>query len=630
MAYKNKSFTANFSANNGFGDNNRFQIQNLFYQQTNKGTIFTSGFLQSHTTPFMQTQTIAGVDFQSTLKTVRNPESLLATPVILYLPQGSQVSIFKNNQLIFSNYLSAGYQKIDTNAFPDGGYDLSIKIGSAEITHQFFSKTSILPPANAPQYYVTGGYLTNGMLAYSTYNNLPKVFNLAFIQSGINKRVTNNLASFIDVLVNQDENFVNVGAMVFYNNAYLQSAALLSSKGSYGFYTQLNYQKNKLSVNAVVTKVFADELNLSTIFLSNLAENDGLSFNYQVTDKDLLGVQGNYTRAFGDLYYSYGAGGYYQRYLGHYKNMGFLVNANVNYDFALGTTYYTGLTIQFNVGRFASNEAIGWQGQSREPHYNSVAKPLIAQGNMSYSKQNEMGLGYAFTTNHTISADQQAVAGTYNYVDRRFFTSIYANYNDIENFGSTLGYGGRFQSDVIVTKNGVTFNGLPSFTTTGIVARVTVPKNSAEASARFNIIDENNYKIGSIPANTTVLIPFESFIDKNLILVNASKSAYSIVDATRHITLYPGNIGRHNWRVSKQVIVIGRLVDEQHRPLTNAWVHQGDNGIFSDEQGYFQLEIPLKTKTLSATQGAHSCSFPVQLTLEESYHYMSEVVCVVQ
>ncbi|RUQ81539.1 TcfC E-set like domain-containing protein [Legionella septentrionalis] len=78
----------------------------------------------------------------------------MATPLVIFVPQASQVDIFKNEQLIFSQYLEAGYQHINTGNFPEGGYELTIKIGPSNIIRRFFSKGSSLPPAYAPQFYV--------------------------------------------------------------------------------------------------------------------------------------------------------------------------------------------------------------------------------------------------------------------------------------------------------------------------------------------------------------------------------------------------------------------------------------------------------------------------------------------
>lgn len=172
--------------------------------------------------------------------------------------------------MIFSQYLEAGYQRINTSGFPEGGYELTIKIGSSHIIHRFFTKGFSLPPEHAPQFYVVGGYLTNGMILNHTYNFLPQVLNIPILQAGINKRMSERVAVLSDILLNSHQGLLDFGFTSYLGNYFVKTAALITTKKNYGAYTMINIQKNRFNINLIVTKIFYQKKNRDYIFLNNL------------------------------------------------------------------------------------------------------------------------------------------------------------------------------------------------------------------------------------------------------------------------------------------------------------------------------------------------------------------------
>lgn len=230
-AYKNSSIIGNISQNNGINNGQRFQIQNFYAQHFARDKIYMGGYITNPTSPFFQTQIIAGAAIKTTLETVRNAEDIMVTPLVIFVPQASQVDIFKNEQLIFSQYLEAGYQHINTGNFPEGGYELTIKIGPSNIIRRFFSKGSSLPPAYAPQFYVIGGYLTNGMiLNHNAYDFLPGILDIPVLQAGINKRIGERVAFLSDILLNSHQGLMDFGPTFFGEIHSLKQQGLLPQR----------------------------------------------------------------------------------------------------------------------------------------------------------------------------------------------------------------------------------------------------------------------------------------------------------------------------------------------------------------------------------------------------------------
>lgn len=626
LAYKNSSIIGNMSQNNGINTGEYFQVQNLYAQHIAQDKIYSGGYIVNSVSPFFQTQIIAGAGIKTTLDTVKNAENIMATPLVIFIPQASQVSIFKNNQLIYSQYMDAGYQRINTNSFPDGGYELLIKIGTSNVMRRFFSKGSSLPPVNAPQFYVTGGYLTNGMILNdNAYEFLPKVLNIPVLQTGINKRVSERTALIADLLVNSHQGLLDFGPTVFLGNSFIKTAGLITTKSNYGVYTMFNTQKYRINFNLIATKIFYQNKNPDHFFLNNLIDNDSVSVSYSLSERDLLGVQANYTKSLDQLA-TYNAGAFYQRLLGNYNGMGFFFNAGYNRAIYSGNTYSVSLSVNFMKGRLTGTESLSWQNQQkRAPENSQLAKPVVLQGNTVYSHQNEQEIGYSFNELHTLSPSVSSLAGTYDYTAQHGFVAAYANYNRTNGLGTTTGYGGNFETELAVNQNGVRTNGVNRGYASGIIAYVK-PTNAADKSSMFALLDANNRKIALIPANHKTFIPLPGFTDQNYTLVNLSKADYVIKEPTRHITLYPGNIGYYAWNVERRVIVIGRVVGkEQGRPLANTWIHAGKNGIFSDEEGNFQLELVQNTPMLMA---GDECQINLpKLNTNKAYLYIGDLQC---
>ncbi|MCW8449732.1 TcfC E-set like domain-containing protein [Legionella quinlivanii] len=628
FAYGNNSLIGNISQNNGIDNGQHFQIQSLYAQNISRDKIYTGGYIVNPSSPFFQTQILAGVGVKTTLETLRNSESITASPLVIFVPQASQVSIFKNEQLIYSQYLPAGYQTINTNGFPDGGYELTIKVGVNNTTQRFFSKGFSLPPPQAPQYYVTAGYLTNGLtLDNNGYNFLPDVLNVPVVQAGFSSRLNQRLAIMGDVLLNSHQGLFDFGPAFFIGNSFVKTTGLLTTKSNYGLYTLINTQRKQLNLSVIATKIFYQDKNEDYYFLNNLEDNNSASLSYQLTQKDLIGMQANYTKLL-EQPRSYGAGAYYQRQIGFYKGMGFFLNTAYNEAVHIGNTYYFGLSMNFSRGRLAGTESLSWQNQQNNNQNNPLAMPVVAQGSTVYSHQNERGLGYSLNEMHTVSRTASSFAGIYNYTAANEFISSYINYNQTREDGSSIAYGGSLETEIAANENGVFLNGADRGNSAGIIAQVT-SANLNDKSAQFALIDAYNRKVAVIPVNEKVFVPLPGYTDENFTLVNLSSADYAIQEPMRHVTLYPGNIDHYTWQVERRIIVIGRLLNrDKSQPLRNRWIHSGQNGIFSDEEGYFQLELSQNISSLSV-EGLGNCQIDLpNFQGNKAYYYLENVSCL--
>jgi hypothetical protein len=198
------------------------------------------------------------------------------------------------------------------------------------------------------------------------------------------------------------------------------------------------------------------------------------------------------------------------------------------------------------------------------------------------------------------------------------------NGNHIKNQKNAVGYGGSLETELVMNQHGARFNGIQRSNASGILVQVDSDQIE-DKSSRFALVDEYNHKIAILPIHKKAFISLPGFTDQNYTLMNLSKTDYYIQEPVRHITLYPGNVHYYVWKVEKRIIIIGRAMIKPRHPLANTWIHVGENGIFSDNDGYFQLELSQNTKTLLAED---ICKMHLpNLRINKTYLYMGEIAC---
>jgi outer membrane usher protein FimD/PapC len=80
---------------------------------------------------------------------------------------------------------------------------------------------------------------------------------------------------------------------------------------------------------------------------------------------------------------------------------------------------------------------------------------------------------------------------------------------------------------------------------------------------------------------------------------------------SRRVTVYPGNVASAAWTVRQVTPAFGRVVDATGRPLAFARVEGAAEPSFTDDLGYFQVELPGATTLQFATNTGPVCTIPV-------------------
>lgn len=77
---------------------------------------------------FLPLGAIDGLRLGSTMSYLNRERASQGTPVVIMLSRSARIDAYRNNQLLSSFYLPAGNQEIDTSSFPNGSYNIELRI----------------------------------------------------------------------------------------------------------------------------------------------------------------------------------------------------------------------------------------------------------------------------------------------------------------------------------------------------------------------------------------------------------------------------------------------------------------------------------------------------------------------
>lgn len=126
----------NIIGNTRFASENS-ELDDLYYRYDMSGTSFNAGLISTeklgNNAGFSQSlldqrQDLIGVEYGSSNRTLRKNEGESLIPVEVIMARAGRVEIFKDGNLIETQYLDAGIAPVNTSSFPNGNYMVELRI----------------------------------------------------------------------------------------------------------------------------------------------------------------------------------------------------------------------------------------------------------------------------------------------------------------------------------------------------------------------------------------------------------------------------------------------------------------------------------------------------------------------
>lgn len=109
----------------------------------------------------LRRQPLLGVGVARSMKSRRDRDAVISSPIELFLPQRSRVDIFRDDRLVSSGFYEAGNQELETTRLPAGAYEVELVItdmdGNVRTERQLFVKSTVVAPPGEALWFADAG-----------------------------------------------------------------------------------------------------------------------------------------------------------------------------------------------------------------------------------------------------------------------------------------------------------------------------------------------------------------------------------------------------------------------------------------------------------------------------------------
>lgn len=586
------------------------------------------GLLETLGQDFAYSRNFLGVSYSSELAAYDDLKNLRGSRLELYVPSRAQVDIYRGNRIIYSRMLDFGLQEIDTTRFPAGSYSVRAVITetNGNVTEEVlnYSKFLEISPRGKPEYNIQVGVARGEAFDFGT---------TPVYQAGLKWRYWDNLQAEFDIYGSAGLNMLEPGFIFFHgDDLRLEGAFAYSTAGDAGInfdlYNKglrendswsLGYSNAFKGFDYDITQFTSDDFET---YLSGQQERLNFHYNTRLSNDATLSFAAAYTDNGQDQRYNYGP----RLRFDLLKSREHRIFSDTQLTMSSGSgRFFTSLTYRRNANPWRYEGSIGRGRQQGYAYWNQ-------RNVLSYDKTESNGRGTSVQlTNDNYQHNGAVESNNDLLVNHQNDTLALRTYlrnasGDTIDQSEKLSVGGEITTSMIWTEDGHKAQ-LPKVSDRGMAVIDIVGDESIEAEFEVLVdgVARGYGRIGeSVPVN---LMPYET----HSITLRATKGAdlIKVEDKQEVVSILPGNIAQMQWRIDKSILLIGRLLDINGRPLAWKTIKGLDNFGTTDAFGNFQIEINARNQPFVDVKGSGICTLAVpELTFGEFYINIGDMVCV--
>lgn len=543
-------------------------------------------------------QPIAGAGIARSLLTRTDLESVMASPIELFMPIRGRVDIFRDGRLISTGFYEAGNQSIDTSRLPGGAYNIEIIVtdvtGSTHTTRQLFIKSSLMAPPGEPLWFVDAGRV----MQRAPLENLPTDYGASQLRAGYRWRQKPWLGLGTAAALTENESLVELSAGLLFDKLEGGAEIYASSGGGSGFGLRGLTRWKELVASANFQQTTADDpiqtpeqfrllpfdQALSSIQLSYPLWNGLLtaSLSQRLDPPDADRIQRStiaFTRTFP---------------LGGYHSLQVQAEAGAEDGKSLAM-----LSLQWRNtrGKWLDTAQVRVNQNSSVANSNNLTTAVGTTWHDGdrFVDDVEFGIrGEAGNQNQSVTLD-----GQHRSQFGRGSASLTASsINGYSRNLTSLGY----ETSLVVGEHGaMAIGGGPNLNEAGILLDL---RNAPDA--RFEVSSDGQYQFIARGGRTAALTlpPYHQY---RIRLKDSGLALAQFDDHPHEVTLYPGHVVSPEWGLQSLQVLITRIVRADGTPLANARIEGAEGPAFTDEDGYIQTEISSSSKELLARAPGSEC-----------------------
>ncbi len=609
------------TAQSNYTDDEDFLIDEISIQKDYQGWEAEAGVFESESrsTNFFSQVDISGIRAQTSLNTRTDIETSSGTDIFIFLNVRSRVEVFRNNRLIDARFYSAGNRQLDTSRFPDGAYQISVRIreenGAERTEEYFFVRNSLLPPINEPILYAEAGKINK--VEQNTL--LPETSTDKIVHLGGAFRITENVAIEGEVLNAGNQTMLQAGVIHVGSGIQSQLNLMSTSENDWAVSIRENFTNSKFSFNIDYRFVSQGDKDIADLDEFDLVTNDSTQATASIVHELFDG------RAFwryrhldlGNTEKSETFSVNFRKQLLRKKNyqLDWELSASKDTDdYLLGTKLNFSFRKKNNIFRLNSgvqrarfngsdeNDLVGnarWQHTRRDPKYGRIQSQLF---HIRESDFNTTGINVSSESRY--GYNEVELNETRNNNQNTFGYSIRSQLNFASDFkNASLGGAKRNDSAIIIE-----LDGQPE----GSIFEVYVDRQS----------------VGFATVGKTTIIPLSPYETYDVRLQSRSDKFLTFDESSREVTLYPGNVNTLNWDIDRVLVLIGQAIDHRGEPIQNAKISNTGAFAGTDERGWFQVESGVIDELILEQNDGSLCKINLgEFDSKEDVHVFDELTC---
>ena len=597
--------------------------------QDKDGFSYGAGLIQSQSfgLTFTSDQTMIGGHFGSSLRTLLDNGVTQSTRLEIFRANRGRVEVFRDGRLIHSEFQEAGNQLVNTQAFPSGAYDITIRTYDGDVLTQeesrFFVKTTYLPPADEPQYFIEAGKPVD----MSSERRWPDQQDGMLVRSGYNWRLGSTSSLALAGAATEDEILIEVSGLQLGEQYQLGGSLMVADRERYGFslmsfarlgiaHLNLNYRKLKSKPRTV------DPAKNEYQLLGDGFYQGSASLGIPVY-RGTLDFRRSYHRSDTDSETSIIDGISFAAPMWNMDDIELHFRTDLSRE-KDRLRILAGIELRQRIPQW--NNRIGYLAE-----YNRD-KP---DGQKTTDRNDHFHVATTwndrdlFADNIELDAfaekqnDRSTLSGGVRYTGRYFDSSATINRVKADNKDAFVSYSGGLNTSLITNGDTLTFGGEGN-TDSGLLVKL-----NGQVKGEFDII-VNGQRQGYATVGNSTLINLSAFDTYTVVIRPRGSGYYEYDERELEFALYPGNVQSYTWDIEQVLVVIGQLLDSQGNPIDGA-VLEGVTGVADTESdGTFQVRISTGTKNLAASlPDGRSCQFslPEELSVRRGVVLAGALTC---
>lgn len=573
-------------------------IERLTFEWDRPEQRFLAGALWAPGNGIAGQRKLLGAGFESQIDTRRDRDAILGSPVIVFLDRRARVDVVRDGRVLGSWIHEAGNQKLDTSSLPEGSYEILLRIHEAgqpvREERRFYTKSRRIPSDGRIDYFVYGGLLVDSHRAGSI-----KPSDRPFIQGGIAQRLTEGLVLDGTLQATDQVASIELGTTLLTPVAHLRAAVLADTTGARGTMMQLTSNGvSPLNFSLDFRQIEgADENGPGLLTGGDLTTPRAIGFDlandWHRTDYTQLGGIVSYSMAnlrfLGTLFYRDEDG----------QPARFSFGPSLEWDVLRRSSFQVTLRGDLTTTERGSS---GFAGISVRLLNRNSTMTAVAGRRTSGRDDDLLGEGAVGSVsgawNFAAAGGELAVGAGAEHQPRQqdFFVSSELRHpvgslrgnlvRSDHDSGSTTQFAAAFQTTVAAGAGSLQVAGRTT-TESMLIASVAGSRDHD----RFELLVDEQI-VGTIEGVESLTVPLPAYRAYQVRIRPVGRDLVSYDSSSREVGLYPGSVTRLSWTAAPLTIKFGRLVDPDGRPIAGA--SMTGRGVWSqtDDDGYFQVEIP--------------------------------------